>query len=1065
MALKSENLDLLGCRDPATVLPDAVSADMFMLFSDAVHEALSRPAHKRSSEDNRVITEEMQRFPVFAAFPDSLRRRLCTLLEFETHAHHATVASSEDIMASWWVVVAGQISIQAASNGADTDGDDRAESVPEIIGIFREGECFGYDVTGPTEGMFAIADAPTCQVARVDRANYDKAKDEGAKDTRHIEDDNGKIVVVTEKQLGTDYDGSEVAVVVQGLPPKLIQRAIDPTAFGTQHDISYTELFLMCFRTFTTPKALLSSLLGFIADDEVMVQCALSTLTMWIDKYYIDFETSEELQEGLTAVLLRTNAFVSQYSERSGEIVLRMKELEEVLLSRTSSRSIGFTLDSSTDSLGFNIRGGKEFGCGIFVSQVYASSMAEQMGLQVGDQIVNVNGASTELIEHAKFVTIVKEKLDIELIVKFNLSGLHAASYLQQHPVLREAVLMFRSKIKKSNTLPTLALPMMKRHKSNSGQDSSDASDGEFRLEADPYERRGRLGSGARGNRHRISAGKQRKSLKNMLKGSRKDSDDLPIFRLQKEFSTLSGHQIIRVYRADDPATSKFVAVATETESMDVMILLAALWNLPRELSTGLGYSLIQVIVRRDGTVEEKPVTDGQTDLGALTLANSRLYMISDKATEPLNTDACKAELDQRVFSSDFFLTADARAIARALTLRDFELFERIRPLEYIDFLWGNTSDGQTTNQQAFADSCNQQTEWVIREVCKDAESPKKRAETIRKFIKIARLCQSVNNLNGLFSIISGLISAAVSRLKQSWEKVAGKYLDQYNELEGLMDPSRNMAKYRQLLEKARATPPLIPWFPMLMKDIAFMHEGNPNKIDGLINFDKLRMMSRELKKIEMFSVSPYDRSNLLIKREGSLLRRGGASIKESWQRTQDMREADLYLKWIASQDELTGDERMLMSTTCEPSKRQVVSRLGSANSILSEISTIDGDEGEAQTSALSSSRASLESLPEDGALTVGLGIVPELGSPILPAGPTFRPSPRGVLPGMRPLSYVFEESEESRMGLSETAFQQEGGVATGGLRSSRSASDLEDGNRMAKTSSWSKSRKKDKPR
>lgn len=42
--------------------------------------------------------------------------------------------------------------------------------------------------------------------------------------------------------------------------------------------------------------------------------------------------------------------------------------------------------------------------------------------------------------------------------------------------------------------------------------------------------------------------------------------------------------------------------------------------------------------------------------------------------------------------------------------------------------------------------------------------------------------------------------------------------------------------------------PPLVPFFPLLMKDLAFMHEGNDTIIDGLVNFDKLRLLSRELR-------------------------------------------------------------------------------------------------------------------------------------------------------------------------------------------------------------------------
>ena len=59
------------------------------------------------------------------------------------------------------------------------------------------------------------------------------------------------------------------------------------------------------------------------------------------------------------------------------------------------------------------------------------------------------------------------------------------------------------------------------------------------------------------------------------------------------------------------------------------------------------------------------------------------------------------------------------------------------------------------------------------------------------------------------------------------------------------MDPSRNMGAYRRLFEAA--SPPLVPFFPLLMKDISFIYIGNKSKIDGLVNFEKLEMLAKEI--------------------------------------------------------------------------------------------------------------------------------------------------------------------------------------------------------------------------
>ena len=69
------------------------------------------------------------------------------------------------------------------------------------------------------------------------------------------------------------------------------------------------------------------------------------------------------------------------------------------------------------ESLGFSIRGGREHGLGIFISQIDSFSLAEKSGLLVGDQIVSVNGFSCENITHSSAVLILKSHDQLHLSV------------------------------------------------------------------------------------------------------------------------------------------------------------------------------------------------------------------------------------------------------------------------------------------------------------------------------------------------------------------------------------------------------------------------------------------------------------------------------------------------------------------------------------------------------------------------------------------------------------------------------------------------------------------------
>uniref|UniRef100_A0A3P8RTE8 PDZ domain containing 7 n=1 Tax=Amphiprion percula TaxID=161767 RepID=A0A3P8RTE8_AMPPE len=68
--------------------------------------------------------------------------------------------------------------------------------------------------------------------------------------------------------------------------------------------------------------------------------------------------------------------------------------------------------------LGFNIRGGKEFGLGIYVSRLDPGGLAEQNGIKMGDQILAANGVSFEDISHSSAVEVLKSHTHIMLTIK-----------------------------------------------------------------------------------------------------------------------------------------------------------------------------------------------------------------------------------------------------------------------------------------------------------------------------------------------------------------------------------------------------------------------------------------------------------------------------------------------------------------------------------------------------------------------------------------------------------------------------------------------------------------------
>uniref|UniRef100_A0A8B9NYS4 Rap guanine nucleotide exchange factor like 1 n=1 Tax=Apteryx owenii TaxID=8824 RepID=A0A8B9NYS4_APTOW len=132
---------------------------------------------------------------------------------------------------------------------------------------------------------------------------------------------------------------------------------------------------------------------------------------------------------------------------------------------------------------------------------------------------------------------------------------------------------------------------------------------------------------------------------------------------------------------------------------------------------------------------------------------------------------------------------------------------------------------------------CSEVQHWVGTELLL-CESLGKRAHLLKKLIKIAAICKQNQDMLSFYAVVIGLNNAAISRLRLTWEKLPGKFKNLFRKFENLTDPCRNHKTYREVLAKMK--PPLIPFVPLILKDLTFLHEGSKTLLDGLVNMEKL---------------------------------------------------------------------------------------------------------------------------------------------------------------------------------------------------------------------------------
>ncbi|XP_028436171.1 rap guanine nucleotide exchange factor 5 [Perca flavescens] len=216
-----------------------------------------------------------------------------------------------------------------------------------------------------------------------------------------------------------------------------------------------------------------------------------------------------------------------------------------------------------------------------------------------------------------------------------------------------------------------------------------------------------------------------------------------------------------------------------------------------------------------------------------------RLHVCRKDLGEVLNPFTDNSELQQRTAR---MLSLNTWDVAVALTNFDWTIFDSIHEQELVYFTFSrHSSSSHTVALELLLQRFNEVQLWVMTEVLL-CPTLCKRVQLIKKFIKIAAHCKAQRNLNCFFAIIMGLNTAAVSRLSQTWEKIPGKFKKLFSELETITDPSLNHKAYRDSFKKMKA--PKIPFPPLLLKDITFIHEGNKTFHDNLVNFEKLHMIA-----------------------------------------------------------------------------------------------------------------------------------------------------------------------------------------------------------------------------
>lgn len=195
-------------------------------------------------------------------------------------------------------------------------------------------------------------------------------------------------------------------------------------------------------------------------------------------------------------------------------------------------------------------------------------------------------------------------------------------------------------------------------------------------------------------------------------------------------------------------------------------------------------------------------------------------------------------ELGSRVSLMDL----DPAEIARQLTIYTWTIFRAIKPYEFFDCAWSKPKlQHMSPNVLEMISRFNYISSWVATELCMEPQLRVRRTKFV-KIVRVATVLRDMNNFHMLYAFVSGWNNSAVQRLKVTIEKLPRQTKASIAELESLMSMEGSFKNYREAVKRV-GNGPCIPYSGIVLKDLTFIEDGNPNIMQGLINWYKRRLV------------------------------------------------------------------------------------------------------------------------------------------------------------------------------------------------------------------------------
>ncbi|PRP76012.1 5'-AMP-activated protein kinase catalytic subunit alpha-1 isoform 2 [Planoprotostelium fungivorum] len=292
----------------------------------------------------------------------------------------------------------------------------------------------------------------------------------------------------------------------------------------------------------------------------------------------------------------------------------------------------------------------------------------------------------------------------------------------------------------------------------------------------------------------------------------------------------------------------KLIIIKRHQEYIDGQTMMGAIHSPERVLraSGGLGQRLVSVI-------RKKVSSDSITHSPPRSMVRSATT--NGKVHESLSISEMSI-MRYRRFT--------AEGVADSITQRDFQLFRRIHPL---DFLYRGgwckrpkNPEGEEIKQagplEEFTKHFSRLGKWVVAMMVVPSTLSAK-LQSLEFILDMAKRLLFLGNYNALMVIVSAFSNHLILGMSVLWSEAPPRHRQALDELEKLMSPLSNFKNYQEAFHLRRG--PCVPFLGLYHRDFTFMSENKVTLEDGAIDTDLLFMIWKRISLIQSIQALKYE--------------------------------------------------------------------------------------------------------------------------------------------------------------------------------------------------------------